>query len=63
MPVEIIGDDDGVKKQVTCRNCGKVLRYLPIDVTTKIHYDYGGGSDPYSFINCPHCKAAVMLKS
>jgi DNA-directed RNA polymerase subunit RPC12/RpoP len=62
MAVEKVGDDDRAKRRVTCRDCGSILEYLPRDVEHKTHHDYSGGSDTYSFIKCPECKATVYVK-
>ena len=30
--IKVIGNDPKVAKQVTCRNCGAILEYMPCDV-------------------------------
>ena len=42
-----------VVKEAICPNCGATLEYTPNDVTSKVHRDYGGGSDTYHYIDCP----------
>lgn len=44
-----------VIKQCICRNCGSTLEYVPRDVKTEMHCDYGGGRDEYKYIKCPEC--------
>ena len=44
-----------VVKETICRTCGVTLEYVPNDVTSEIHRDYGGGSDTYHYIRCPNC--------
>lgn len=52
-----------VVKEVVCRNCGSTLQYVPKDVCSEQHYDYGGGSDTYHYINCPPCGEKVYVKN
>lgn len=48
-----------VVKEVVCKNCGATLQYVPKDVVSQVHRDYGGGSDTYSHIICPACNSKV----
>ena len=61
MTIEIINEepDPSVLKEVICSNCGVKLRYAPVDVKHDTHYDYGGGSDTYSWIKCPKCRNTI----
>ena len=60
--MEIIGYDESIKKKVTCRHCSAIIAYLPCDVQSSIHHDYGGGSDTYRRITCPNCSHLVEVK-
>jgi RNase P subunit RPR2 len=51
-----------VIKEVICRNCGATLNYVPNEVKSEVHRDYGGGSDTYYFIDCPSCTKKVSVK-
>jgi DNA-directed RNA polymerase subunit RPC12/RpoP len=64
MVVKVIdpGPDKSVVKQVVCSNCGAKLEYVPNDVKTSVHHDYGGGSDTYSHIQCPQCNKSVTVR-
>jgi Pyruvate/2-oxoacid:ferredoxin oxidoreductase delta subunit len=44
-----------VVKEAICKNCGVTLQYVPNEVTSETHHDYGGGSDTYHYIKCPGC--------
>ncbi len=50
-----------VVKQVICRNCGCTLEYVPCDIKTTTSRDYGGGTDVFKYIECPSCKAHVVV--
>jgi hypothetical protein len=54
MTVKII---EGPAKQVTCRNCGVTLEYVPTDTEEGIR-----DGEAYRFIMCPHCNAVVVVK-
>jgi hypothetical protein len=45
-----------VVKEKICSHCGVTLQYVPVEVKSEIHRDYGGGSDIYYFIECPGCQ-------
>ena len=51
-----------VVKEVICGNCGAILQYVPKDVVSQVHHDYGGGSDTYNHIVCPPCGSKVHVK-
>jgi len=48
-----------VVKEIVCKNCGATLQYVPKDIESEIHHDYGGGSDEFRFIKCPPCGQKV----
>lgn len=40
--------------------CGAVIKYFPNEVVRKNEPEpYGGGSDWYSYLTCPHCKKVI----
>jgi len=64
MTVRIIDPEPSSKvvKEVVCRNCGVKLAYVPNDVKSETHTDYGGGSDTYKYIDCPSCNKKVRVQ-
>jgi RNase P subunit RPR2 len=54
--------DPKIVRRLSCKNCGARLRYVPRDVRTTQHTDYGGGTDTYYWIDCPKCKHANEVK-
>lgn len=60
MSVKVIGQSDDSKK-VTCRNCGAVLRYWPVDVQERVVRDYTGVSERECHIVCPKCSKRVYV--
>ena len=65
MAVKVINSepDPSVIKHAICRNRGAKLEYVPADVQSEQHYDYGGGRDTYYFIVCPQCSNKVSAKN
>jgi DNA-directed RNA polymerase subunit RPC12/RpoP len=63
MPIKIINKEPDKKlvKQCTCRNCGALLEYMPVDTFTKIHTDYTGDTDTYTYITCPNCNYQIIV--
>lgn len=61
--VKIIDDNPhkSVVKQVICRNCGCTLEYVPNDIKIFTSTDYVGGTDVVKYIECPSCKAEVVV--
>lgn len=59
---EIIGRDEDKAKQVTCKNCGSILRYWPREVQEKRLYSFGEYDGTYYWIVCPECNEGVPLK-
>jgi hypothetical protein len=51
-----------VEKETVCRNCGVTLAYVPNDVKSETHCDYGGGSDTYRHVMCPSCNHKTGVK-
>lgn len=60
---EIIGKDQSVYKQLTCRHCGSINKYLPIEIRTLWSCkDYSGGSDGAEGFNCADCGKEVITR-
>ena len=59
--VQIVGQDKQLVKRATCRNCTSMLEYTQSEVESRIHRDYGGGSDVIAFIRCPSCGKQVHV--
>jgi ribosomal protein S27E len=62
MSIRKVGQDEAVTKRVTCRKCGSILEYLPVDVQHGTSTDYTGVSDTYSYIKCSECNNTVYVK-
>jgi DNA-directed RNA polymerase subunit RPC12/RpoP len=64
MVVKIVNPepDPYVVKHAICDNCGVKLEYVPADVKSSTHRDYGGGSDTYRSIVCPKCSHQVSVR-
>lgn len=64
MTVNVVNRDPSPKvlKFQVCHNCGVELSYVPNDVLSYVHRDYGGGSDTYYYIPCPSCAEKVSVK-
>lgn len=52
---KVVRIDKSKAKQRTHSSCGAVIEYFENEVEKKTVPDYGGGSDVYSFLRCPHC--------
>lgn len=61
--VEVVGQDNSVLKQITCRNCGAVLRYKQSEVKEYHGKDYSGGSDGMEWVDCPSCGDKAVIAS
>jgi transcription initiation factor IIE alpha subunit len=56
---KVVGFDEKVMKQFTCRDCGAIVQYAPNEAVGQYH-PYGGGkvTDEGTHIhglNCPNC--------
>lgn len=60
--VKVVGIDDKHVHKVTCKKCSSILEYVLSEVKSFTHYDYGGGSDLYYYIDCPKCNNKVYVK-
>ncbi len=59
--VEIIGEDNSIKKRITCGNCASILEYTPNEIQEITTSDYLGDSDLIKFLNCPKCGKKVYV--
>ena len=62
MSIRKVGQDDEMKKRVTCRKCSSILEYLPVDVEYSTSADYTGDYDTTASIKCPECGNTVYVK-
>lgn len=52
-----------VEKFCACGNCGATIGYVPNDTfTEKYAYDYLGGYETRTAINCPNCGKTTGVK-
>jgi DNA-directed RNA polymerase subunit RPC12/RpoP len=63
VPVKIVGQDNSVVKEITCRNCGARLQYTPSDEKRDYTSDYLGGKDYYNYIRCVGCGKKVTTRN
>jgi hypothetical protein len=62
--VKVVGQDNSVAKRITCRNCGAVNEYVPLDVRELSRgRDYGSGSDGSDGFNCGQCQKEIVTKA
>jgi hypothetical protein len=64
MVIKVVGQDDSAIKRKTCRQCGAINEYHPIDV--KVLYsgrDIGGGSDGRKGFKCGQCSSEVVTEA
>jgi hypothetical protein len=64
MAIKIISQDSSVAKRATCRHCGAVNEYLPIDVR-ELHRgrDIDGGSSGSDGFNCGQCNREIITRN
>ena len=60
--MKIIGKDNKINKRATCGECSSIIEYVPIEMKSYVHHDYGGGSDTIYYIDCPQCGNKVTVK-
>lgn len=64
MTIKVVAQDQSVGKRITCRNCGAVNEYLPIDVRLLHHgYDYGGSVSTAEGFPCGQCGHEIITRS
>lgn len=62
MAVKKVGDDPAAVRRATCKRCGSILEYVPLDVEAHTSTDYTGTPDTDYFIRCPECNERVYVK-
>lgn len=60
--MRVIGKTKDGEKKVSCRNCGTLIAYFPIDVEKSKHTDYTGGVDINYFVKCPKCLRNIYVE-
>jgi DNA-directed RNA polymerase subunit RPC12/RpoP len=60
--IKKVGQDDSVKRKVTCKRCGAKLEFLPKDVKTELLYSMNELDGSYDYIDCPQCKTRIELR-
>lgn len=58
---KIIGYDQSLMKQCTCKSCRAILEYSPDEVTRRTHIDISGSSEFYYTIDCANCEFRVEV--
>jgi hypothetical protein len=62
--VKIVGQDPKLAKQVTCRHCGAINEYLPVEVRIlRQGRDISGGPDGAEGFNCGQCQREVITRA
>lgn len=52
---KVVGVAQEMVLRCTCSNCASIIEYVPFEVKSFVHRDYGGGSDTVYYIDCPSC--------
>jgi DNA-directed RNA polymerase subunit RPC12/RpoP len=65
MPVRIVDPtpDPKVEKQISCKQCGARLAYVPLDILRSTSRDISGCSETIKYIVCPNCGSHVTISS
>lgn len=50
-----------VVKQKICQHCGVTLEYVPNDVKAKTESDWYGNIEYIEYLECPNCKAELVV--
>lgn len=58
----VIGFEATLKKKCTCSKCTAIIEYTRNEMREEKYYDYSGGCDVYTVINCPNCGYEIKLK-
>ena len=62
--VKVVGQDESQFKRITCKHCGAINEYLPIDVRPLWRgRDYSGGDDGGDGFNCGQCHKEIVTES
>jgi len=57
----VIRIDPAVERTITHKECGAVIGYFENEVESKSISDYyGGGSDIFNYLRCPHCGKTIQ---
>lgn len=63
-PIEVGLHELNPVHKVTCKKCGKEIKYTRSDILTGCDYQPGSGySEEYEYLICPHCKGYIELFS
>lgn len=62
--IKVVGLDDSLVKQISCKNCASILEYTnkEVDSTTWMDYSVGKSSGKET-ITCPVCQTKVLIRS
>ncbi len=60
--IEVIGKDASVQRQVTCRECSSILRYVNTDTNVREYRDYTGDLDRVRELKCPVCSNVISVR-
>ena len=60
--VQIIGEDNSLKKRVTCGNCASILEYTNSELQEKTFSDYTGSRDTVKILVCPKCSNDIHVR-
>lgn len=59
---KVIGKDEKLAKQVTCKHCASILEYYPNERYSRSYKDISQCTDTYHYITCPACSSEVLVK-
>ena len=59
--VEVIGRDEAVMRETSCRGCAAKLRYSSNDIFTH-KYSACGISESDPAIRCPQCQKIILVR-
>lgn len=60
---KVVDQDKSIAKRCTCKQCGAVVEYYPIEVSKYSGRDISGGPDGRTWIECPACHKDITLSS
>ena len=61
MSVVVIGKNNNLVRETSCRNCASRLEFVRNDVQNRTQRDYTGFADTFYFIRCPVCHSEVHV--
>lgn len=56
--IEIVKSEE---RTVIHKDCGAKIGFYLNEVRSAVYHDYGGGSDTWYYIICPHCGEKVEV--